>query len=376
MADPLSWTPPVGPVEDHGHISRNLNISLIVLAAVFFFHRVYIRLVAMKNWGADDYAATVAFGLLMTLSAFEIIEVKHGAGRHLVDIHPKDVEAFFFNLPTMQLLYMSSSYFIKLSIILFLLRFHNSKIYNRVVWVALVTTTIQALIIFFLFAFQCRPPKALWDMSIKDKTCMSSADQAKLFYAHAGIGIVVDAFCLAAPLFVIWKLLMFRDMQIRLTAIFGVGTFAVVCAIIRFSVIVTIDMGIDTTFNILKASIWTDLEVYIGFYVSCFPALSPTFRFLRRKITGQSSTGKTSQGKPSNPIALSMQRSGHTHSAVHSVSMHGKSANVEIPMYTVSHTKSGMNDSEDNIAADHGTMYNNLEFKVHVEKEVYSSSKA
>lgn len=54
---------------------------------------------------------------------------------------------------------------------------------------------------------------------------MSSADQAKLFYAHAGIGIAIDAFCLAAPIFVIWKLLMFRDMQIRLTAIFGVGKY-------------------------------------------------------------------------------------------------------------------------------------------------------
>lgn len=157
--------------------------------------------------------------------------------------------------------------------------------------------------------------------------------------------------------------------------------------------IVTVDMGVDTTcehlrdrytvesgangrtVNIRRASIWTNLEVFIGFFVSCFPSLSPTFRFLRRKITGQSTTAKTSQGKPSNPIALSMQRSGHTQSAMHSVSMHGKGGDVEIPMYAVSHTKPGMNDSEDNITADDGKMYNNLEFKVHVEKEVYTTSK-
>ncbi|KJA30005.1 hypothetical protein HYPSUDRAFT_73486 [Hypholoma sublateritium FD-334 SS-4] len=373
MADTSSWTPPTGPVVDYGHISRDLNISLIVIASCLFIHRLYIRIFSLKNWGADDYAATGAFALLITLSAFEIEEVHHGAGKHEVDVDPADLKIFLFNLPTMQLLYMSTSYLIKLSIILFLRRLHTSKTYVRIVWGVIASTTIQAIVIFLLFALQCKPPKALWDKSLPSFTCFSNANQAKLFYAHAGLGIVIDGFCLFAPIFIIWKLLMFREMQIRLTVVFSVGLFAVVCAVIRFCVIVTVDMGVDTTFNIRRASIWTDLECFVGFFVSCFPSLSPTFRLLRRKITGQSSTGKTSQGKPSATIAFSMNRTGHNQSAIQSMH-HGKGSTGDIPMYSVTGiAKASSNDSEDNVAAANGNMYNNLDFKVHVEKEVYTS---
>lgn len=55
---------------------------------------------------------------------------------------------------------------------------------------------------------------------------------------------------------------------------------------------------------------------------------------------------------------------------------HGKGSGGEIPMYSVSHIgKPVSNDSDDNITANDGMMYNNLEFKVHVEKEVYTTSK-
>lgn len=128
----------------------------------------------------------------------------------------------------------------------------------------------------------------------------------------------------------------------------------------------------DKPVNIRRASIWTDLECFIGFFVSCFPSLSPTFRLLRRKVTGQSSTGKTSQGKPTT-LALSMKRTAQNQSALHSMH-HAKGSTGDIPMYSVSGiVKASSNDSEDNIAGADGQMYNKLEFKVHVEKEIYTS---
>jgi hypothetical protein len=51
-----------------------------------------------------------------------------------------------------------------------------------------------------------------------------------------------------------------------------------------------------STWNTAPASVWTDLEVHAGLIVSCFPAIHPLFRIVRKAITGQSTTKDTKPG--------------------------------------------------------------------------------
>lgn len=43
-------------------------------------------------------------------------------------------------------------------------------------------------------------------------------------------------------------------------------------------------MAVNTTFNIIYASVWTDLEIHVGIWVSCFPALQPILRIFTRRL--------------------------------------------------------------------------------------------
>jgi hypothetical protein len=71
---------------------------------------------------------------------------------------------------------------------------------------------------------------------------------------------------------------------------------AVVCGLVRLLVIVKVDMAVNTTYNIVSASVWTDLEIHVGIWVSCFPALQPLLRICYRSLGIKSTISNT---KPS-----------------------------------------------------------------------------
>lgn len=83
---------------------------------------------------------------------------------------------------------------------------------------------------------------------------------------------------------------------------------AVACGLARLFVIVKVNMAVNTTFNIVSASIWTDLEIHVGLWVSCFPALQPLLRITKRRLGLKSTTSKTALGsRPSGQYGRSTQ---------------------------------------------------------------------
>lgn len=68
--------------------------------------------------------------------------------------------------------------------------------------------------------------------------------------------------------------------------------------------------GDDRTWNVAPAAVWTNLEVHAGLIVSCFPAIHPLFRLLRKVVTGESTTKETGQGYIDSGDYMKNQRSG------------------------------------------------------------------
>jgi hypothetical protein len=52
-------------------------------------------------------------------------------------------------------------------------------------------------------------------------------------------------------------------------------------------------MAVNTTYNIVSASVWTDLEIHVGIWVSCFPALQPLLRICYRRLGIKSTISNT-----------------------------------------------------------------------------------
>jgi hypothetical protein len=73
----------------------------------------------------------------------------------------------------------------------------------------------------------------------------------------------------------------------------SLALLAVACGLVRLLVIVKINMAVNTTFNIIYASVWTDLEIHVGIWVSCFPALQPILRVCSRRLSGKSTVSSS-----------------------------------------------------------------------------------
>jgi hypothetical protein len=148
---------------------ENVGPTLLAITGVVTFlvlattaARIYVR-VKTHNTGWDDYLI-VAAAILATLRfAFQVVSVPHGFGRHAQYVDPHDVvqgnKWSVFGL----LVLFPAICFVKMSIILLLLRIKNDrwlKIVLGVVVVGLVVTNFGTV---FTIIGQCHPLSAWWN---------------------------------------------------------------------------------------------------------------------------------------------------------------------------------------------------------------------
>jgi len=110
-----------------------------------------------------------------------------------------------------------------------------------------------------------------------------------LAYAHAAFGIFFDCILLMLPLYIVCTNLVLAKMKLKLVFIFGLGAFAVVTGIARLIALTKINFGANTAY-----AVWTDLEIHVGLWVACCPALTPLVRLCSFKLGLRSKADKTS----------------------------------------------------------------------------------
>ncbi|OCL15155.1 hypothetical protein AOQ84DRAFT_279533 [Glonium stellatum] len=287
-------------MEDRTVITRNLNIALLSISLVILTVRLYVRLWMIRSPGLDDVFAVLAWCTLVALSALEISETTHGAGRQMITVEPQDLARFFSILPTMQLLYFTSAGLVRLSIVAFLPRLNKEASFKKLVWALETATSVVTIVCFCILLFECKPVRDLWNKSAPGAKCLSSAHEAILMYTHASFGILFDCMLLGLPIWVLYSKMMFNATTVKVMLVFTVGIFSAITGIIRLSTIIRINMSVNTTFNITFASVWTDLEGHTGLWVACFPALQPLLRLISYKLGLRSKLRSTSPHGPSN----------------------------------------------------------------------------
>jgi hypothetical protein len=149
--------------------------------------------------------------------------------------------------------------------------------------------------------FECSYVPDLWNKQNPTAHCLPPAKEAQLMYAHGAISIFFDFVLFIVPAWTIYTKMLWSTKTIKVIIIFSVALFVIITGIIRLSIIVTVDMATNTTFNIPRASLWTDLEGHVGLWVACFPTLQPLLRLISFKM-----------GFTSNLISGSKKKSGGT----------------------------------------------------------------
>ena len=73
--------------KDRGPLINLISITILVLTTTLLILRCYVRLsIQRKKFSADDYVIFFSYANFVALTALAFVEVRHGTGKHLVDV--------------------------------------------------------------------------------------------------------------------------------------------------------------------------------------------------------------------------------------------------------------------------------------------------
>ncbi|KAH8651218.1 hypothetical protein BX600DRAFT_100554 [Xylariales sp. PMI_506] len=265
-------------LQDNQPLQIWVTILLFVVPMIALSLRLYVRL-KNKTRGLDD--ALMAIGAFFYI--FQCTTVIGGAvaGIGLQTEHITDQATyiaagkwFFFNI----LAYSTAAGFVRLSILVTLLRIVTRGGYKYSIYVAMAAIIAVALqgIIFVLV--QCQPISWYWDKYSGEGSCVSStAIRANTIVTNFTIA-VTDVFSAVLPIMVLWNIQMNLRSKILVCIMLTLGALAAITIVVRLPAIVDLQDHEDSLYSVSVSILWGTAETGIGITAASISSLRPLFR--------------------------------------------------------------------------------------------------
>ncbi|KAI5861021.1 hypothetical protein GGS23DRAFT_578385 [Durotheca rogersii] len=268
-----------------GRLSVYTTLPPMVL---FFVLRVYVRLIVVRRFGADDYLCVLAAAFTIGFSCMLIpLFLNDTWGRHLWDIPVIALnEEFLKSLLVLGILYNFAAMFIKLSF--FALYFRLFQPIYRVsvmIWAGIVTMILFYCACTAVVMAYCLPRSSDggWVSTSYNERC--GVNYLNLNAAAGLISALTDFYVLAIPIIVVRKLNLTPKKRIGVTGIFLTGflasAFAVAGVVYRFE-----DIFLplpDYTWYSMYTFPLAVAELNVGIICCCMPVIFVLFRGLLAK---------------------------------------------------------------------------------------------
>lgn len=186
--------------------------------------------------------------------------------------------------------------FVRFSIFALYLRiFSTLRRFRQVCYASEVFVLIYALTIVLVYTLSCRPVSYFWDKTIQNGHCL---DHLKILAASAAIDTATGIWALILPIPILVGLHTTLRHKAVLIAVFGVGAFACVTAVIRVPFLPGIDFN-DAGYSLVPFTLWTAVELNMGVVSVCLPTMAPLFQgFLPRLFSSmRSKSGRQSHSR-------------------------------------------------------------------------------
>jgi hypothetical protein len=251
----------------------------------------------------------IAFGLSFSIDW----GTSKGLGRHDTDIPVSWLECLHQTEYAFTILYNPALMATKTSILIFYLRLaRNTQNLLRIAsYVTLVIVNVAGIVLTFLNAFQCSPPKAAYTTVTSGK-CISIVT---LFLCSAPVNIATDLAILVLPIPVLTGMRLPRKQKTVLVLTFALGIFVTVVDVIRIYYLqqavtqgfaaARLGTGVDFSWNVSSAFLWSAVEVNVGIICACIPTLKPLItRILPSLITERTRSGADMDASVDSEVAL------------------------------------------------------------------------
>ncbi|KAH8885484.1 hypothetical protein GQ53DRAFT_695932, partial [Thozetella sp. PMI_491] len=194
------------PWQNHKSSIQGITIAALILSGLCVLARLYTRIRIVRAPGWDD-ALVGAYLLLTTASCIAVcLAPDYGLGSHLALLSVDNVQGFLVLFYIANATYISSTTFVKLSLLCQYLRIYERGTAIRLSCVFLIVTIgLWGAAFSFMAWVPCFPVSAYWDVS-PDRPPSGSCYgfgltlERTTFVAHTSLNMVFDILVLAIPI--------------------------------------------------------------------------------------------------------------------------------------------------------------------------------
>ncbi|KAF8470852.1 hypothetical protein BDZ91DRAFT_552224 [Kalaharituber pfeilii] len=257
-----------------------------------------------KKWGFrfgkigyDDWTIVVALIFLAGYTTLNILGATHGGmGKHVYDVSLNSIRYLMKLNFAHTIVYLTLSFFIKLSILLFYLNLFPTS-FNKMRW------AIYCLIAFFfvytiigicIISFVCKPVQAFWKLELRGfDNCPSQEELERRYNSVLAIHVAGDFVVLSLPIKLVMGLRLPKRQKAILVCLFGAGGLACIASILRLIYFPRINSSLDVTWNVTEIALWGQVEACTAVICASIPSLKPLFSSLNRKRKHHDSTSRS-----------------------------------------------------------------------------------
>ncbi|POS73940.1 CFEM domain-containing protein [Diaporthe helianthi] len=277
---------------------RSISTAFLVLfgiQTVFFIIRMLSRVLKLITWGMDDMTIIVAFLATIGVITGRQLQLKAGMGQDIWTLTKDEIHDYLKLFWVFAFIYTITITLVKASICFLYLRLFTDRKFRRIVWATHAFNSALMITFIFAYAFQCNPPEYFWTMwegqGVQHGHCVS---YAVLSWTQAAIGIVLDLWMLALPLWQVTKLKLPFKKRMDAFMMFGCGIFLTIVSILRLECLVTLTKGHNPTKDLTWLATWANVEIAVGIIIACLPSTRLVIlRYLPKKIKAQIQTTRT-----------------------------------------------------------------------------------
>ncbi|CAK7238509.1 hypothetical protein SEUCBS140593_010760 [Sporothrix eucalyptigena] len=277
------------PIRDTNGAFRVTSNTLAVITGVFILARFLYRIFIAHNFGADDWVALAAFVVGIPNSVINIQGLSvNGLGRDVWTLQTAKIYRFIRFFYIAEILYFAIVALLKLTLLFFYLRIFPTQGVRRVIWATIGLVTVYGLTFVLVGIFQCQPISYYWTNWDGDHRghCLNIKTIA---WTNAAIGIALDLWMLAIPLWQLRKLRLHWKKKLGVSFMFIVGTFVTVVSILRLHSLLSLNNSTNATWDNYEIINWSTIEVNVGTMCACLPSVRLILVHFFPRVLGSSS---------------------------------------------------------------------------------------
>ncbi|KAF7888507.1 uncharacterized protein EAF02_003048 [Botrytis sinoallii] len=227
-------------------------------------------------------------------TVFSVILANNGLGKDMWTLTADEITTVLFYYVLGECFYLAAMAMTKVTFCLLFLRVFREKPFIYYVWGTLGLSVAYGVSFVAATIFQCWPVSYGWHQwdGLHTGTCNNIHLQGWL---SSIINIVLDIIVIGLPLNKLSQLVMSPTKKITIMFMFSLGIFVTAVSIIRLQSLIQFANTTNITWDYSPAAYWSTLEMHVGIFCGCLPALRPLLNMIMPKLqtTAAVSTQRT-----------------------------------------------------------------------------------